>query len=771
MRPGRRRNPQQPRAKFLQIRANRGIVAPQPRKDLRVRTMDTASPSDVFLFEQFRFDRRGGSLSRYTEDGGLMAISLGSRALAILGVMVERAGDLVSKDEIMSSVWPGTAVEDANLTVQISALRRVLDGGRHGGSCILNVPGRGYRFLPEVRRLADHAELPAGGGVSPDDGAARPLRGRRAPPGTVRLLSAVAALAILLSMAVAYGPRLFSRGASQPRLSLVVLPFENLSGDPKDDYLADGITDDLTSDLSNLPDAFVIARESAYTYKGKPADVRRIGEELGVRYVLEGSVRRIGTTLRVNVQLTSAETGAHLWSDRFDEQLSELAAGQEQIVTRMRSELGISLVEVEKARGLRERPTNPDAFDLILQARSLANQPPSLQRNDQVQALYESALKLDPSSVAAMLGIAYYLIDRRATTGTWGTLENAERAEALLAQARAIAPGSPALLSDTAYLLRVERRYQEAVVAAEESVRRYPNYAGGYSNLGQAKRDIGHPEEDIPLEEKAIRVSPRNPYLFSRYRVTGFDWLLLGRDGDAIAFLERSLAVSPEDDGQRPWTYRGLAAAYARTGRMAEAKHALAEADRLYPYYHTVRIFVPDPKYPLVVEQTARLQDGLRLAGERDHTEEEADFGVLADGVLHNQLAAPTPTTTPGVHAIRTRELAAFIAEAKPLVIDASFYMYGRSIPGAVGLEEVGLGGSFTDTAQDHLRRKMHKLTGGDLTRPIVAVGWNSESFRGRNLALRLAALGYTQVYWYRGGREAWEVAGLPETDLDVQPW
>src|SRR5262249_46889228 len=154
-------------------------------------------------------------------------------------------------------------------------------------------------------------------------------------------------------------------------LSIVVLPFDNLSGDPRDDYLADGITDDLTSDLARVPSAFVIARQSAYTYKGKPRDVRTIGQELGVRYVLEGSVRRIGSTLRVNVQLISGETGAHLWSDRFDEQISELLQGQEQIVTRMRSELGISMVEIETARSLRERPTNPDALDLILRARAL----------------------------------------------------------------------------------------------------------------------------------------------------------------------------------------------------------------------------------------------------------------------------------------------------------------------------------------------------------------------------------------------------------------
>jgi adenylate cyclase len=151
-----------------------------------------------------------------------------------------------------------------------------------------------------------------------------------------------------------------------PRMSLVVLPFQNLSGDPRDDSLAEGITDDLTSDLTYIPNTLVIARESAYAYKGKAQDVRQIGAAFGVRYVLEGSVRRIETTLRVNAQLTSAETGAHLWSDRFDQKISELAAGQEQVVARMREGLGWSLIEIENARSLRERPTNPDSFDLFL---------------------------------------------------------------------------------------------------------------------------------------------------------------------------------------------------------------------------------------------------------------------------------------------------------------------------------------------------------------------------------------------------------------------
>jgi TolB-like protein len=193
----------------------------------------------------------------------------------VLGVLVERPGDLVSRDEIMSAVWPETVVEDSNLPVQIRALRRVLDQGRAEGSCIQTVAGRGYRLVATVtRRAADVGSSTA---------------------------------AVL------------SSGASPlPRLSIVVLPFTNLGDDPDQEYFADGITDDLTTDLSRISGSFVISRGTASTYKGKAADVRQIGRELGVRYVLEGSVRRSGSQARVNVQLVNAETGAHLWAERFD---------------------------------------------------------------------------------------------------------------------------------------------------------------------------------------------------------------------------------------------------------------------------------------------------------------------------------------------------------------------------------------------------------------------------------------------------------------------
>jgi adenylate cyclase len=733
--------------------------------------MDALKSSDILQFGPFRFDRRGGLLLRCTDGDRYLPVTIGSRAIAVLAALTERPGDLVSKDEIMRAAWPGTIVEEGNLTMQISTLRRILDDGSEAGSCIKTVSGRGYRFVLPVSRL--DVPLTDDPSTSVHDTAVARSRiwWRRwltAASGTIAIVAAVITIMWLDGWP--------ARTLSPPRLSLVVLPFENLGADPTDDYLADGITDDLTSDLSNISGARVTARESAYTFKGKPLDVRRIGEALGVRYVLEGSVRRIDDTLRVNVQLTSAESGLHLWSDRFDERVNNLNAGQEQIVMRMRDGLGISLVEIENARSLRERPTSPDAFDLVLRARSIRNLPWSPQRIMEARALFERALVLDPNSTDAMAGIAYSLTDA-ATAHGWGRYEDMERAGRLLAKARELEPASGLVLNNYVYWLRTVGRCPEVMELAEQALQTDPNrmrvFTGIYNELAVCKVWAGHAEEALALQAEADRLNPFSPFKFNRYHQMGWALLLLGRVPDATTFLERAIAMNPNDQFGRRW----LAAAYALGGRLEEARRCLAEVNRLWPY-DTARGFrgysCPRGLSPNIVCSTAQMekfQDAMRQAGLRDHADEEADFGVPADGNLHSEVAGRTPMSAPGATTIRTAELARFVTDRRPLVINAVTDLRVLSIPGSVGLAFSGLGGSLTDEAQDRLRSKLWDLTDGDLHRPIVAVGWNSESFGGRNLALRLVALGYTRVYWYRGGREAWEVAGMPETDVDLQVW
>jgi adenylate cyclase len=555
-----------------------------------------------------------------------------------------------------------------------------------------------------------------------------------------------------------------------PRLSIVVLPFENLSRDHTEDYMADGVTEDVTTDLSRVPGMFVVARESAYTYQGKPIDVRKVGEELGVRYVLEGSVRKLGDALRVNAQLIATETGAHLWADRFDQKLNDLSSGLDEIVGRIVQTLGVALTDVESVRSKRERPTNPDAFDLILRAQSLGLHPMGPEEHSERRALLEQALRLNPNSIYAMTQLVNELVMRQ-NVGITGQGENA-RAAQLIAAAAASNPDDPFVLDATAYLLFSSGRYIEAISAYQHLLDEYPNAHGAYHLIGYCLISSGRAEEAIPMFEMAMRRDPRSALNYDRYAGIGIALLLLERDAESIVWQQRALAaVRTGYTALRAQYNLRLTAAYARLGNYDEAHHALAEANRLWPYA-TVRSHSPsDPSNRVVAGQIERFQAALRLAGLRDHAAEDADFRVAADGDLRQDYAGLTPTTVPGATTIQTVELVQLLSGRKPIVIDPLLYSWGRSIPGAVGLKNAGHGGSTSDEMQDRLRGKMHELSKGKLNTPIVATSWNTERFDGRNLALRLVALGYTDVYWYRGGREAWEVAGLPETEVDVQDW
>ena len=278
--------------------------------------MDGLGSADILLFEGFRLDRRGGVLYRSAQGAAGVPVELGPRTIALLGLLAARQGDVVSKDAIMKAVWPGRAVEDANLNMQISKLRQMLDQNRGEGSCIQTFRGRGYCFVAPVTRL-----------------------GADAPP------------ALPTISEVDVRPR--------QRLSIVVLPFDNLSRDPGQQYFADGITEDLTTTLSRFTDMLVISRNTAFTYRDRPRETRQIGRELGVCYLLEGSVRRSSRRVRVNAQLIDAEADAHLWAERFDRHLSDLFKLQDEITNaiatpspiRARQSVGVARCQGEIQRG------------------------------------------------------------------------------------------------------------------------------------------------------------------------------------------------------------------------------------------------------------------------------------------------------------------------------------------------------------------------------------------------------------------------------------
>ena len=333
-----------------------------------------------FRFGGFLLDHSAGGLFRLDEHGGMVPVILGSRALEVLGVLVERQGALVPKQAIMDAVWPDTAVEDNNLTVQISALRRVLDQGRPGGSCIQTIPGRGYRFVaavtdpsvPEGALTSNVTDVQVNSPHRNNDIAGRGSDAEALPSSVPSPASMIA--------------------GTPPRLSIVVLPFAHRSNDGKQQYLADAITEDLTTDLSRIAGMLVISRNSAFTYKDKRVDTKQIRRELGVRYVLEGSVQRSGSRVRVSARLIDTETDVHLWADRFAGDTGDLFALQDDIARRIAVALNVELAGAEASR-----PTeHPDALDYILRGRAVSARQPTRDTRAEAISLFEQALTLDP---------------------------------------------------------------------------------------------------------------------------------------------------------------------------------------------------------------------------------------------------------------------------------------------------------------------------------------------------------------------------------------
>jgi TolB-like protein/class 3 adenylate cyclase/Flp pilus assembly protein TadD len=361
--------------------------------------------------------------------------------------------------------------------------------------------------------------------------------------------------------------------AAAPRLSIVVLPFANLSNDPDQQYFGDGITEDLTTDLSRIPGSLVISRNTAFTYRNKPIDTKQIGRELGVRYVLEGSVRRSGSQVRVTAQLIDAETDAHLWAERFDGDTSDLFALQDEITSRLANALGVELITAEAAR-----PTeHPDALDYILRGRVAYLKPPSREGYAEAIRLFEHALALDPRSTEARTNLAGVLVNRVTNPMTDSPAADLARAEGLINQALTASPRTAYAHYVKGTVLRVQSRWEDAIPEFETALTLNRNSVVALQGLGRCKLYTGSLDEVIPLIEQAIRLDPRNPHLGWRYLLIGTVHLLQSRTDEAIAWLEKGRSAMPAVPFHRIW----LASAYALRGETERATVELAEARRL----------------------------------------------------------------------------------------------------------------------------------------------------------------------------------------------
>jgi TolB-like protein/cytochrome c-type biogenesis protein CcmH/NrfG len=400
--------------------------------------------------------------------------------------------------------------------------------------------------------------------------------------------------------------------ADARHLSLVVLPFANLSNDPTQDYFADGITESLTTDLSRLSGAFVIARNTAFTFKGKNVDAREIGRELGVRYVLEGSVQRDAARMRVNVQLIDAENGNHLWADRFDKTLADLFEMQDEIVARLANQLGTALISAEARRG--RQATNPDSMDLYFQGMEWFNRGVNRENMDHARDFFERALALDPGNVDALIGVGRVDFEVAAAFLSDDRPARLASAEATIAKVLSRRPNDALAHEMMGDILIQTKRADQGVAELERALALDPNLAAAHGDMGFAKLFTGRDEEIEAHEKEALRLSPHDSRAWLWLHAAGAGKMNLGADEEAIALFRRSIQNNPTF----PLEHFFLAAMLANRGEQQEAQSEVKAGLALDPGFSIRRFRIgaeaqgDNPTFRAVNE---RLIERMRKAG------------------------------------------------------------------------------------------------------------------------------------------------------------
>ncbi|ACI55065.1 transcriptional regulator domain protein [Rhizobium leguminosarum bv. trifolii WSM2304] len=457
-----------------------------------------------FAFGPFVLDPAAGTLLRNDDP-----VAVGDRGVKLLAALVGRPGEILGKAELMDAAWPGRAVEEGNLTVQIAQLRKLLGPAADGGEWIATVPRVGYRFTGALNLL---------GGVK-----------RKALP-------------------------------LPDRLSIAVLPFLNISDDPEQEFFADGLTEDLITDLSRMPGLFVIARNSAFSYKGKAVDMREIAGELGVRYLLEGSARRAAGRVRINAKLIDAVSGDHLWAERFDRSLDDIFAVQDEVAEKIVE----ALLGRLRAPPPRNRPSSLEAYDLCVRARRLMDDSP--QAAEEAHLMLTRAISLDPDYAEAYRWLAMNHWMGRIHSG--GPTEfNRNLALELARRAVTLDPNDAGCRWVLAYLFAYERDFAEADAAFAKAIELDPNEADTFAALSDITVLAGRVGEGLEHIRKAFRL---NPFPASWY------YLTLGQAQYAAGQYAAAVETLRRDETYRTSSRRFLAASLAQLGRLDEAR---AETD------------------------------------------------------------------------------------------------------------------------------------------------------------------------------------------------
>jgi TolB-like protein len=507
-----------------------------------------------FFFGGYALDLTRGRLVR--DD---CEIDLRPKSFDVLRFLVEHAGQLVSKEEIVKSVWRTVVVTDESLARCICDIRAAI--GDDEQRLIRTIPRRGYIFDAPVSL------------------------GQATPPAAT--------------------------AETAPPLSVVVLPFANLGG-TDNDHFADALTNSLTADLAHLSGAFVIAPQTAFTYKGKPINAWQIGRELGVRYLLGGSLFTGGDRVRVIAHLIDGRTGAQLWADRFDKRRADLLDMQDEITAWLARLVGIKLVAAEGDRAQRERPDALDAIDLTMRGMAIANLPSSLVNERRAQALFEAALRIDPANVNALNGLATTHAHQILSLASNQPAEQLRVAQEAAAKASGIAPLSADTHYGQALVQFAAGEPGRALSECETAIGFNRNHASAHAWRGWMKVFLGRAQETEAHVAKAMRLVPRDPQVPNWHNFLGAANFFLGRIDDAIEHGRKAVEINPTYH----IAYFYLAAALALAGKSAAAAEARAVCLRHNPEFNLSR-FRKQPRgaHPAYLAQRARLVEGLRLSG------------------------------------------------------------------------------------------------------------------------------------------------------------
>jgi TolB-like protein/class 3 adenylate cyclase/Tfp pilus assembly protein PilF len=398
--------------------------------------------------------------------------------------------------------------------------------------------------------------------------------------------------------------------AAPPRLSIIVLPFANIGGDSEQDYFVDGVTESLTTDLSRIRGSFVIARNTAFTYRGKALDITTIGRELNVRYALEGSVQRSGNRMRINAQLIDVQSGSHLWAERFERPVTDLFEMQDEIVARIANTLNAQLIAAEARRA--ERAPAPDSLDLYFQGEAWVNRGITFESLSKARSFFKRALALDPANVDALAGMAQVEANFAISLSTNDKAVRFAAAEVAATEALSLAPDHALAHLSLGMVLGFTNRAAQGIAEYERALALDRNMAGAHALIGQNKLFIGRAEETEAHVLEALRLSPRDPWAYVWLLTAGFAACLLGRNQEAASWFRRSI------EANRNFALCRFIHATVLTNvdRMDEARSELRAGLSLDPGF-TIANFetAVSSDNPLYLEQRARIIDDMRRAG------------------------------------------------------------------------------------------------------------------------------------------------------------